>query len=270
MVFNSSGNIAELTRLWIGERFDDGRPRVNDDLLERMKLVTTEEAWGVLRRNGYEHQFVGDWLTINPEQILVGRAVTASYVPVRPDLNELVEDNGRRDGRIGGQNSWIIDTLVENDVLVVDLFGKVKNGTFVGDNLATSIHAKAKTGIVIDGGIRDYQRIMELPDFNIFCRGVDPTAIREVTLNSVNHPTRIDQATVLPGDIVLGTPSGVMFIPPHLAEAVVVHSEETRLRDTFGKQRLAQGVYTPGEIDVPDWLERIEADFSDWRKNRGE
>lgn len=268
MVFSTPDAIRQMTRQFTGDRFDDGRPRVNDDLIERMKLVTTEEAWGVLRRNGYEFQFTGNWLNINPDQILVGRAVTASYVPIRPDLNDVVEDDGKRDGRIGGQNSWIIDTLVENDVLVVDLFGKVKYGTFVGDNLATSIHSKAKTGIVIDGGIRDYQRILELPDFNIFCRGVDPTAIRNVTLNSVNAPTRIDDVTVLPGDIVLGTPSGVVFVPPHLAEEVVIHSEETRLRDTFGKQRLAEGKYTPGEIDVPDWQPHIEDDFAAWRKQR--
>jgi regulator of RNase E activity RraA len=233
-----------------------------------MKLVTTEEAWSVLRRNGYNFQFAGNWINIHPERILVGRAVTAAYVPVRPDLNEMVETGGRSEGRVGGQNSWIIDTLVENDVLVVDLFGKVKYGTFVGDNLSTSIHAKAKTGAIIDGGIRDYQRIMELPDFNIFCRGIDPTAIAEVTLASVNGPVRIDEATVLPGDIVLGTPSGVVFIPPHLAEDVVTYSEETRLRDRFGKQRLAEGKYTPRAIDVPNWEEHIEQDFQEWRKGQ--
>jgi 4-hydroxy-4-methyl-2-oxoglutarate aldolase len=268
VVFSTQEQIRQLTRAYEGERFDDGRPRVSDDLIERMKLVTTEEAWGVLRRNGFNYQFAGNWINMHPDRILVGRAVTAAYVPIRPDLNERVETVGRSEGRIGGQNSWIIDTLVENDVLVVDLFGKVKDGTFVGDNLSTSIHAKARTGAVIDGGIRDYQRIMELPDFNIFCRGIDPTAINEVTLNSVNAPIRIDQATVLPGDVVLGTPSGVIFIPPQLAEEVVVHSEETRLRDTFGKQRLAEGKYTPGEIDVPNWEKPIDDDFAEWRKER--
>jgi 4-hydroxy-4-methyl-2-oxoglutarate aldolase len=268
VIFNTSDGIKQITSPFTGERFDDGRPRVSDDLIERMKLVTTEEAWGVLRRNGYEFQFTADWININPDQILVGRAVTAGYVPIRPDLNDMVEESGKREGRIGGQNSWIIDTLVENDVLVVDLFGKVKYGTFVGDNLATSVHAKAKTGLVIDGGIRDYQRILDLPDFNIFCRGIDPTAIRDVTLESVNGPIRIDEVTVLPGDVILGTPSGVIFIPPHLVEEVVVHSEETRLRDEFGKQRLAEGKYTPGEIDVHTWLDHIEQDFSEWRTRR--
>jgi regulator of RNase E activity RraA len=265
VVFNSPDKVAELTRLSAGERLPDGRPRVPDELLERMKLVTTEEAWSVLRRHGYHFQFEGNWLNLHPEQILVGRAVTAVFVPMRPDFHELVQERGLAEGRSGGQNTWVIETLVPNDVLVVDLFGKIKDGTFAGDNLSTAIHARAHTGFVVDGGIRDLQRILELPDFAVFTRGVDPSAIHDVTLAGVNVPVRIGQATVLPGDVVLGTPTGVLFIPAHLAAEVVEHSEDTRLRDRFGKGRIAAGTYTSSEIDVPNWAEHIEADYQKWR-----
>ena len=268
-IFNSPESIRELTAQSTFERSADGRPRVPDDILERMKLVTTEEAWSVLRRHGYHWQFAGDWLNLHPDRILVGRAVTAAYVPQRPDLHELVERQGREQGRIGGHNSWVIDTLEEHDTLVVDLFGKVKDGTFVGDNLATSVRRRSRTGLVIEGGIRDLQRVMELPDFNVFCRGVDPTAIANVTLVGVNIPIRIGEATVLPGDVVLGTPTGVIFIPAHLAQQVVERSEEVRERDVFGKQRLDEGKYTPGEIDVSVWQPEIEADYQEWRRTRG-
>src|SRR5438270_10724393 len=141
------------------DRFPDGRPRVPDDLIRRMALVTIEEAWGVLRRHGYHFQFEGGWMNLHPERTLVGRAVTARFVPQRPDLHAVVEERGKAAGCVGGQNSWVIDTLVEDDVIVVDLFGKVKDGTFAGDNLAPAIHARSRTGMVIDGGIRDLQRI---------------------------------------------------------------------------------------------------------------
>jgi regulator of RNase E activity RraA len=249
------------------DRFPDGRPRVPDDLLERMKLVTTEEAWGVLRRHGYNFQFAGDWLNLHPDRVLVGRAVTCVFMPSRPDVHEVIQGQGTAEGRIGGQNSWVIDTLVEHDVIVVDLFGKVKNGTFAGDNLGTSIYAKTKTGMVIDGGIRDTQRLYEIPDFAVFVRGLDPTAIADVTLMGINVPVRIGEATVLPGDIVLGTRTGLIFIPPHLAQEVVERSEEIRLRDAFGHQRLREGKYTPGEIDRK-WSDQIEADFEQWRQSR--
>ncbi|MEE8323973.1 MAG: RraA family protein [Candidatus Bathyarchaeia archaeon] len=264
-IVNTRESIIELTRLNPFERFPDGRPRVSDDLLERMKLVTTEEAWGVMRKEGYPLQFEGDWFCTHPGKILVGRAVTAMMVPRRPDFNELVEETGKKEGRVGGQNSWVIDTLVPGDVMVVDLFGKIKNGTFVGDNLSTSLQAHTKAGAVIEGGIRDFQGVSELTDLAIFCRGVHPTAIADTTLAGINIPIRIGETTVLPGDVVLGTPTGVTFIPPHLVQRVVEQSEDIRLRDRFGKQRLKEGRYTPGEIDRK-WAAEIESDFKEWLK----
>jgi regulator of RNase E activity RraA len=264
----SPEQIQAMTQPWEGERFADGRPRVPDDILRRMKLVTTEEAWGVLRRHGYNFQFTGDWQNPHPDRVLVGRAVTAAFMPLRPDVQAAVEAIGQAEGRVGGQNSWVIDTLVEDDCIVVDLFGKIKNGTFAGDNLGTSIHAKSKTGMVIEGGVRDMQRLYDIPDFAMFVRGVDPTAIADVTLMGINVPIRIGEATVLPGDVVLGTLTGLIFIPAQLAQEVVERSEDIRERDSFGHQRLREGRYTPGEIDRK-WSETIEADFAVWRKERG-
>jgi regulator of RNase E activity RraA len=270
MIFNTPERIAALTPGYPFERAADGRPRVPDDILERMRHVTNDEAWGVLEKtHGYHFQFEGGWYNLHPDRVLVGRAVTARMVPLRPDLHTAVEDRGRAEGRGGGQNTWVIDTLEENDVLVVDLFGKVEDGTFIGDNLGTTIHARAKTGLVVDGGIRDLERVFQLPDFNVFCRGVHPSAIWEVTLVGVNEPVRIGNATVLPGDVVLGTREGVTFIPPHLAEEVVTRSEDVRQRDVFGKQRLAAGTYTSGQIDVSVWAAEIEADYARWCTEQG-
>ncbi len=268
-IVNLPETVTELTHLSAFERFADGRPRVPDDLIERMRLVTTEEAWGVLHAKGYENQFEGNWICTNPDRILVGRAVTAWMVPSRPDLNETIERIGKAEGRIGGQNSWVIDTLRKGDVMVVDCFGKIKEGTFIGDNLATSLISKTGAGAVIDGGIRDYQGVSKLEDVTIFCRGLHPTAIADMTLVGVNTPIRIGGATVLPGDVVLGTATGVIFIPPHMAKEVVERSEDIRMHDQFGKLRLSEGRYTSGEIDRA-WTSQIEEDYKDWlRKLRG-
>jgi len=268
MIFNSPDRIAALTPQNPFDRSDDGRPHVPSDLLERLKLVTPDEAWSVLERpNNYHYQFEGDWkVHLHPDVTLVGRVVTASYVPMRPDLNDVVQAYGAETGRSGGQNTWIIDQLQPGDVLVVDLFGKVEDGTFIGDNLATATRARTGTGIIIDGGIRDSIRIEEMTDFPVYCRGIHPSAIYEVTLREVNGPIRIGNTTVMPGDAVLGTPAGVTFIPPHLLQAVVEKSEDTRQRDVFGKLRLAEGKYTSGDIDVSVWQEHIEADYVEWVK----
>lgn len=271
MVFNSPENVRRITPGNALDRFPDGRPRVSDDLLARMRLVTNDEAWNVLeRRHGYHFQFAGGWLNLHPERVLVGRAVTAMFVPARPDLHAVVEAEGRAEGRSGGQNTWVIDTLTQGDVVVVDLFGKVRDGTFAGDNLATAIQSRTHAGMVVDGGIRDLERVLELPDLALFVRGIDPSAIADVTLAGVNIPIRIGNATVLPGDVVLGTREGVTFIPAHLAAEVVAYSEDVRLRDVFGKQRIAAGAYTSGQIDVSAWAAEIEADFARWRAARGD
>jgi regulator of RNase E activity RraA len=266
MIFNDAARIAALTPGNPYDRLADGRPNVPDDLLERLKLVTNDEAWGVLERgHNYHYQFEGGWpVHLHDDIPLVGRAVTAAFMPIRPDLNDVVQDIGSSEGRSGGQNTWVIDTLQPGDVLVIDLFGKIEDGTFIGDNLATATRARTGTGIIIDGGIRDFERVDELTDFPVYCRGVHPSAIYDVTLVQVNGPIRIGNATVLPGDAVLGTREGVTFIPPHLVEEVVVKSEDTRQRDVFGKLRLAQGKYTSGQIDVSVWADDINIDYDEW------
>jgi 4-hydroxy-4-methyl-2-oxoglutarate aldolase len=266
----SAANLLEYTPLWQGERSADNRPRVSDDLLQRMRQVSIEEAWGVLKNHGYEYQFEGNWVMTEDNPVLVGRAVTAFFMPLRPDVNDVIKTKGQQEGRIGGQNSWIIDTLVKGDVIVVDIFGKVKDGTFIGDNLANSIYVKSGgTGLVIDGGARDIEGVLPIPKFPIFNRGWDPSYLKDVMLMGINTPVRIGTVSVMPGDVVLGKKEGVIFIPPHLAQEVVQTSEVIRVRDQFGHQRLREGKYTPGQIDAK-WSEEIEKDFTEWLKAKGD
>jgi regulator of RNase E activity RraA len=268
MEFGNRDDIIQLTPLWTGERFDDGRPRVPDDIVRRMQYVTTEEAWGVCWRHGYHFQFEGDWTNLHPERVLVGRAVTGVFVPTRPDLHDgLMAHGHEHEGRVGEMNSWVIQTLVKDDVIVIDLFGKIHKGTFSGGNLSTAIATRTGRGQVIYGGIRDAQQILEIPGFSTFCKGLDPTGIGDVTLVGMNVPCRIGQATCMPGDVVLGTYSGVFFVPPHLAQEVVEHSERMRLREVFGFTRLREGVYTSSQMDTK-WTAEIEADFAGWEGRR--
>lgn len=263
----------DITREWKGERFPDGRPKVPDEVLDRLKLTTAEEAWGTLRRLGYNNQFERNWKTVNVADPagdrLVGRAVTAVFMPRRPDMDAVINDHAKKENRVGrGQNSWVIDTLVKRDVMVVDLFGKIKDGTIIGDNLGTSIWTKTGTGLVVDGAVRDVSGLMEIKGFKIFCRGFDPSAIAEVTLMGINVPIRIGQAAVLPGDVVLSDPEGITFIPAHLAAVVADESELTRLRDEWGHQMLREQKYTPGQIDTR-WTPQMIDEFNKWAEAKG-
>jgi len=267
----SKDELVFLTPEWKGERYPDGRPKVPDAILDRMKLVTLEEAWAVLRNENYKYQYDDGWLTINPDSVLVGRAVTATFMPGRPDIHRVIDDRGHnRDKRVKSQNSWPIDMLVKRDVYVVDQFGAHVDGPTIGDNLGNSIFAKTGNGIVYNGAVRDIKGLKEIGSFTSFFRTYhpshhlnDPSGQLNTTLVAINTPTRIGMATVMPGDVVLGRDGGVIFIPPHLAEKVVKTSEIVRLRDMFGHQRLREQKYTPGQIDSR-WSDEIEKDFSQW------
>ena len=260
----SPEELIEYTPEWEGERFADGRPKVPDDILERMRNVSITQAWGVIRGPGYNWQYEDGWICTHPGQVLVGRALTAMYMPRRPVMRQVMEEKGERAGCIGDQISWPIDMLVPGDVYVADVFGKIDQGAVIGDNLATAIYANSGNGVVHDASVRDIDGIQELPNFTSFVRGFHPTfASPTIMLTGVNCPVRIGSATVMPGDVVLGRDDGVVFIPPHLAEQVVKTSELISLRDRFGKQRLAEGKYTPGQIDTR-WSDPIEEDFSRW------
>lgn len=264
-----------LTPLWNGERFADGRPKVSDALLQRLKSVTLEEAWAVLKNANFKHNYEDGWQTINPDSVLVGRALTATFMPGRPDIQRVIDDRGHnKDGRIKSQNSWPIDMLVKGDVYVVDQFGAHEDGPTIGDNLGNSIYAKTGNGIVYNGAVRDINGLRELGRFTSFFRTYHPShhlnnpdGELNTTLVGINTPTRIGKATVLPGDVVLGRDGGVIFIPPHLLEKVVKTSEIVRLRDMFGHQRLREQKYTPGQIDNR-WSEEIEKDFSKWLNDK--
>ena len=267
MKYDNKEDILQMTAKWEGDRFENGRPKVPDDIIKRMKHVALEEAWGVCWGNGYKYQFQDEWKVIPEGEVLVGRAVTGVMVPQRPDLHEtLLEYGQKEEGRAGFFNSWVIETLVEDDVMVIDMFDKIFQGTYSGGNLSNAIAARGGRGQVLWCGIRDVQQVKDIDGLVTFYRGNDPTGIGDVTLTGINVPCRIGKAICMPGDVVLGTIAGILFIPPHLAEECCIRAERTQLRETFQFQRIHEGVYNSHEMDSA-WSSEIEADFHEWRKD---
>ncbi|MFM8346589.1 MAG: RraA family protein [Bacteroidota bacterium] len=256
-------HVIAMTPEWKGERSADGRPLVADQWLARLKNISLEEAWGVLRGDGYNNQFEGEWMVLRPDQPMVGRALTVQYLPKRPDLDNLVRAKGKSESRVGNFNSWPIDMLKPGDLYIADGYGKVIDGTLIGDNLGNSIYAKSKTGVVFYGSVRDTEGLEKIEGFNAWVKGYDPSYIQEMMLGGINVPIRIGRITVLPGDAILAKKGGVIAVPAHLVEKVVINSEFIAMRDMFGHQRLREGKYTPGQIDQA-WTDAIKEDFLKW------
>lgn len=257
--------VQQMTALWTGERTADGRPKVSDLLLEKLQYNTLEQIWGYLGGKGYRNQLEKNWVILKTGQTMVGRVVTAQFMPSRPDLDTLIRAQGRKEGRSqrGGFNIWPIDILTKGDVYVADGFGKVKDGTLIGSSLGNSVYAKTGNGVIFNGSIRDMQELRDTEGFNAWVKGHDPSYIKDLTPTSINAPIRIGEVTVLPGDIVFANDYGVIFIPAHLVEALVKANELTGLRDEFERLLLKQGKYPSGEIHG-DWSDKIKNEFRAW------
>ncbi len=226
---------------WKGDRFPDGRPKLPDALLKRVVDLSIEDLWDFLRAHGYQNQFEGGWQALHIEKPFAGRALTAQYMPIRPDMAKAITAEGKAEGRVGGTNMWPINELQIGDVYVADGFGKIVEGTLIGSNLGNGIAAHTHTGFVFDAGIRDQEENREIPDFNGFYRGYDPSAWAQMELTSINAPIRIGRAVVLPGDLVLAKAEGVLFIPAILAEDAIGSAEFTSLKDDYNFELNREG-----------------------------
>ena len=278
MHFNDRDSIIALTPLWKGERLPDGRPKVLDKHLDALYHMTLEEVWKPIFVLGYENQFVGGGVhplipLHDDGRKLVGRAVTCNYCPTRPDLHELMFARGAEDGRHGNYNQWVIDNLMERDVVVADMFDKIYKGTFVGGNLTTAIRKRTKTGgAVIWGGVRDVEQMKAVPDVQVYFRGIDPTPIRDFVMTGYNTVTSFGGAVCLPGDVVFGAGGGVLFIPSHLVADVVEGAAKTHVKDDFGFEMIGQGKFTTAQIDKNTWTLEMLDMLTEWIRTdpRGE
>ncbi|ADV83199.1 RraA family protein [Terriglobus saanensis] len=263
---------------WKGERFPDGRPKIPDDLLKRALDVSIEDVWDFLQGEGYRSQFESGWKALHPEKAFAGRALTAQYMPLRPDMAKAIAAEGKAEHRSSYNNSWPIAELQLGDVYVADGFGKIVEGTLIGSNLGSGIAAHTHTGFVFDAGIRDAEENREIENFNGLYRGYDPSAWADMILTSINAPIRIGRAIVLPGDLVLAKTDGVVFIPAILAEQAISSAEFTSLEDAFnfelnksGKNGGEfEGGWTPRKYDAlaawidahPEKLKMPRAEFN--------
>jgi regulator of RNase E activity RraA len=258
-----SSELIYLTSQWKGERFEDGRPKIPDAIIERAKKIGIEEAWQVLYNEGYKNQFEGNWKMVHDNIPVVGRVLTARYSPTRPDIEALIKERGKNEGRTGNTNAWPIQALQKGDVYVAEAFGKIAQGTLIGDNLGASIFNKTGNGVIFDGAARDLSGLAQIKGFNAYVRDFHPSFLEEVVLIGLNSPIRIGAAVVLPGDLVLSEREGVLFIPAHMAEKVVATAEFIAVRDRFSKDVLKAGTFTAGQIDS-QWNETIKTAFLNW------
>jgi len=249
------------------DRLPDGRPKIPDAMIERARELSMEEILTIAAQ-GYRNQYVDGWQILQPGKKLVGRAFTVQFMPARPDLDRLAAARAKARGMDSLNNQAVIDMLQPGDVVVVDLFGKKEQGTFVGDNLFYYImKATRGAGMVVDGAIRDLEGISTM-DMPAYFRRADPSAIGSVTLSGWNIPVRIGGATVMPGDLVVGDREGVYFVPPELVENMLDRADESRIHDEWTRMKFNEGKYKSSEIYGSPRDPQLKKEYEEYLKKR--
>src|ERR1035437_5706818 len=251
---NVRGQVFTLTRDQLIEytaqnpfdRFPDGRPKVPDALLEKLKDMSAEEVLG-LNQRGYRNQWEAGWQVLHPQKRLIGRALTLQLMPTRPDVAD-VDQAARRAKNLPRMNhQTAIDMLQKGDVLVVDAAG-AQFGGVIGDNLAYYIMKTTGAGFVIDGAVRDIVGLTPFTDLVGYYRAAVPPAIHDLMVTGINVPVRIGNATVMPGDVVFGDPEGVYFIPPSQLKGLIDEADVTHIHDEWTKKKFDEGKYVSSDI----------------------
>jgi regulator of RNase E activity RraA len=250
------------------ERFADGRPKVPDGLIERARDLSAEEVFAVLPQQGYRNQYADGFRILHPEKRLVGRAFTVQFMPLRPDMEAVVNANAKAAGIPRMYNQVAIDMLQPGDVLVVDLFGQAEGGTIVGDNLFYYIMKATKGGgLVVDGSIRDLEGISRM-DMPAYFRHAHPSPIGNVIISGINIPVRIGTTTVMPGDLVFGDSEGVYFIPPALVQKVVDNADEIHIHDEWTRLKFDEGKYKSSDIYGSPKDPALKQEYEEYLKKR--
>jgi regulator of RNase E activity RraA len=160
----------------------------------------------------------------------VGRAVTVREITGQ--RGDFTSD----DFKVGR----IIDAAGPGDILVIDNGGHCVS-TFGG--LAT-LAAKVKgiAGLVVDGGVRDREEMIE-HSYPVFARHMTPlTGRTRLAITGINEPVACGGVRVRAGDIIVADGSGIVCIPVEHAGRVAELASAYARDDEQAAAELAKGL----------------------------
>ncbi len=217
------------------------RTEVTQEQLDELRSAPLETLFGALGE--YRLNYASGFTNTRPGERVIGRALTMRFLPSRPDMlraaNVLAEE-GNWDRRYYSRAS---DEAQPGDVVVAEL-GGVDGHNLFGDMGATGIQMRGAAGVIIDGGMRDYVGLQDdrFAGFPVLHRFSHVTTTSWIGVE-YNTPVRIGNATVLPGDIVVGDDGGVLFFPPEILEEVLEAVAEHEAQEDFQRELLLEKKY---------------------------
>ncbi|SCW34414.1 Regulator of RNase E activity RraA [Paenibacillus tianmuensis] len=140
-----------------------------------------------------------------------------------------------------------IDSVKLNEVIMIGTNNSKRSGLW-GELLATASRMRGATGVILDGLIRDSEKLINM-DFPVFCSGYNPldSKGREYVI-SYDCPVEVGGVLVHPGDVVFGDRDGIVIIPkkvfPQTVErALEKVNNENMIRNELLAGKLLKEVY---------------------------
>ncbi|SKB00229.1 Regulator of RNase E activity RraA [Agreia bicolorata] len=124
---------------------------------------------------------------------------------------------------VAGDNRAVIEALDHiqpGDLLAINAFG-FSGRAIIGDNLAQRFDVLGATGAIVDGYVRD-KVIIERLGFPVFARGLTPAGPFKNGPGTIGEAVAIGGVVVNPGDIIAADEDGIIVVPLHRADEVIL------------------------------------------------
>ena len=222
-----------------------------EGLRAKLEKAPTAGLSAELRKRGLNNVVIEGVYPQKPGTTMVGTAKTLRFVPNREDL---FKSHG------GGYNTQkrVFDAVGPGEVIVIEARGSAGSGT-LGDILALRAQFNGAAGVVTDGGVRDYAAVTEI-GLPVFAQTAHPAVLgrRHVPWDQ-DIAVACGNATVLPGDVIVGDDDGVIVIPRDLAQEVVDAALAKEHEDAWVAERVAEGNPVDGLFPpTGEWKEKFQ------------
>ncbi|NUP47232.1 MAG: ribonuclease activity regulator RraA [Catenulispora sp.] len=202
--------------------------------------VSAATACAKLHQTGITRTFIDGPVPLHrtPDVHVVGGAVTLQFLPQREDVfSGTAQEDAERSTAL-----WrVLETVQPGDVLVVAAHGSHFTGC-LGDMLVRYFKLRGGAGIVVDGRVRDAQRIRAL-GVPVWCTGVTPHYASQTELfpYAFNVPVGVGGTLVTPGDLIVADEDGAVAVPQQYAIAIAEDARSHQDKEAFARERLDAG-----------------------------
>lgn len=130
-----------------------------------------------------------------------------------------------------------VDACQPDDIMIAATGGSLRSGIW-GELLTTAAMKRGCAGAIIDGAIRDVDKIAAM-GFPVFARSTSPyDSLHRQRVIEIDVPVQIDGVAFHSGDLVFADRDGVVVVPQPIEEQIIANAlakmhGENKVRDAI-------------------------------------